>query len=103
MEDTLIEDNPLIDPLPDLSDIPDDRPEPWSDGWYRAVILESRTFTDKNGNARYFESSDTPAQKTGRNIRLQTQITRQSDGRTMNQTLLVNYRLDDFDRIQEVK
>ena len=82
--------------IPDLSDLPDERPEPWQDGWYKATILNQRTFTDKNGNDRCFESNDTPAQKTGRNIRLQCEIKRLTDGKTMNQSLLINYRPEDF-------
>lgn len=78
--------------IPDLSGI-DSAPQgtPLQDGWYAGVILEKRAFTDKNGNDRVFESSDTPAQRSGRNIRLQIEITRKSDGKTYNISSLTNY------------
>jgi hypothetical protein len=89
--------------IPDFSDVPDDRPEPWANGWYLATIYASRTFTDKNGNDQTFESSDTPAISSGRNIRLQVVVTRASDDRVMGMTHLINYRPEDFDRIDEVR
>lgn len=84
--------------IPDLSGIDgNDRPEPFADGWYRGVILEKREFTDKNGNERVFESSDTLSQKSdSRNIRLQLELTRKSDGKTLNVSTLVNYKPSDL-------
>lgn len=87
-----------------LSDIPDlssflettERSEPLQDGWYQGTIIAERKFTDNNGNDRVFESSDTPANKSGRNIRLQVALTRKSDGRTFNVSTLVNYQPNDF-------
>ncbi len=82
--------------IPDLSSIEDQRPEPFEDGWYQGTILGKREFTDSNGNDRVFESSDTPAQKNGRNIRLQVELTRKSDGRKLNVSTLINYRPEDL-------
>ena len=83
--------------IPDLSGVQDnDQPAPFSDGWYEGRILAKREFTDSNGNERVFESSDEPAQKSGRNIRLQIAIKRQSDGRTLNTSYLVNYQPEDL-------
>jgi hypothetical protein len=77
--------------IPDLSGIEDARPEPIADGWYQGVVLEKREFTDNNGNDRVFESGDTPAQRSGRNIRLQIELTRRSDNRKINVSTLINY------------
>jgi hypothetical protein len=83
--------------IPDFSGISDnDRPDPLADGWYQGTILEKREFVDSNGNDRVFESSDTPAQSNGRNIRLQVELTRRSDGRKFNVSTLVNYRAEDL-------
>lgn len=86
--------------IPDLSGIGDTEytpaSEPFADGWYAGTILEKREFTDKNGNDRVFESSDAPAQKSGRNIRLQVQLTRKSDGKQFNVSTLVNYKPEDL-------
>jgi len=83
--------------IPDLSGIADDQSsEPFGDGWYEGVIVNRREFTDKNGNDRVFESSDTPAQKSGRNIRLQLTLKRQKDSREFNTTALINYQPDDL-------
>jgi hypothetical protein len=83
--------------IPDLSGIGDSRPEfqPFVDGWYAGTILEKREFTDKNGNDRVFESNDTPAQRSGRNIRLQVVLTRK-DGQTLNIGSLINYNPADL-------
>jgi hypothetical protein len=81
--------------IPDLSGINDSGPEPFADGWYKGTILEKREFTDRNGNDRVFESSDTPAQRSGRNIRLQVVLTRK-DGRSLNIGALVNYNPADL-------
>jgi hypothetical protein len=83
--------------IPDLSVIEEARPEPFVDGWYQGTILGKREFTDNNGNERVFESSDSPAQSSdSRNIRLQVEIKRRADGRTLNVTQLVNYRPADL-------
>lgn len=83
--------------IPDLSGITEaPRSEPLADGWYQGTILAKREFTDSNGNDRVFESSDSPAQKAGRNIRLQIELTRRSDGRKFNVSTLVNYRAEDL-------
>jgi hypothetical protein len=83
--------------IPDLSGIGDSRPEfqPFVDGWYAGTILEKREFTDKNGNDRVFESNDTPAQRSGRNIRLQVVLTRK-DGQVLNIGSLINYNPADL-------
>lgn len=97
-----------------LGDIPDlgsfeseSKPafEPFVDGWYKGQILAKREFTDKNGNDRVFESTDTPSAKgDSRNIRLQLLITRK-DGKTMNLSALVNYNPEDLtqDVVQKVR
>lgn len=87
----------LLD-IPDLSEVSTDRPqtEPLADGWYEGQFLGKREFTDKNGNDRVFESSDTPAQSAGRNIRLQIELTRRSDGKKFNVGSLVHYRNEDL-------
>ena len=83
--------------IPDLSGVGDvPRSEPLSDGWYKGVILEKREFTDKNGNDRVFESNDTPAQRSGRNIRLQIELTRASDGKVFPLGTLINYQPSDL-------
>ena len=87
--------------IPDLSGIAtDDRPEPFADGWYEGTILAKREFTDSNGNDRVFESGDTAAQRTGRNIRLQVVLKRQADARTLNTSTLVNYQPEDLTSAQ---
>ena len=83
--------------IPDLSGIAtDDRPAAFEDGWYEGTILAKREFTDSNGNDRVFESGDTAAQRSGRNIRLQVVLKRQTDGRTLNTSTLVNYQPEDL-------
>src|SRR3954469_22070117 len=82
--------------IPDLSAIEDSRPDPLADGWYQGTILEKREFTDNNGNDRVFESSDGPAQRSGRNIRLQVELKRRSDGKTFNVSTLINYKAEDL-------
>ena len=83
--------------IPDLSGMEEEPSTEWADGWYEGTILEARRFTDSNGNDRVFESNDAPsASGNGRNIRLQVAIKRQSDGRTMNLSTLVNYRPEDL-------
>lgn len=84
--------------IPDLSGI-DDRAEfqPFENGWYAGTILSKREFTDKNGNDRVFESTDTVSQKgDSRNIRLQLELKRQSDGRVLNVSTLINYSPEDL-------
>lgn len=82
--------------IPDLSGIDDVRPDPLADGWYQGTILEKREFVDSNGNDRVFESSDTPAQRSGRNIRLQIELKRRSDGKAFNVSTLINYKPEDL-------
>lgn len=83
--------------IPDLSGIEDVRPDPLADGWYAGTILEKRSFTDNNGNDRVFESSDTVSQKSdSRNIRLQIELKRKSDGKVFNVSSLVNYKPSDL-------
>lgn len=83
--------------IPDLSGIMDDAgPAPFENGWYEGAILARREFTDSNGNDRVFESSDAPAARSGRNIRLQVAIKRQSDGRVLNTSTLINYQPEDL-------
>jgi hypothetical protein len=82
--------------IPDLSGIEESRPEPLADGWYQGTILAKREFTDSNGNDRVFESSDTPAQRSGRNIRLQVELKRRSDGKVFNLSTLINYNPADL-------
>ena len=83
--------------IPDLSDIGEEsRPDPFTDGWYEGVILGKREFTDQNGNDRVFESSDAASQRgDSRNVRLQVELKRQSDGRTLNVSTMINYRPED--------
>lgn len=83
--------------IPDLSGIGETATEnqPWVDGWYKGTIVAKREFTDSQGNDRVFESTDDPAQRSGRNIRLQVQLGRQ-DGKTMNISTLINYLPDDL-------
>ena len=92
----LMSDNFNLGDIPDLSAIEDSRPEPLADGWYQGTILEKREFTDNNGNDRVFESSDAPAQRSGRNIRLQVELKRRSDGKTFNVSTLINYKPEDL-------
>lgn len=83
--------------IPDLSSFAGgEEAAPFENGWYKAVIKERRTFVDNTGNERVFESSDEPAQRSGRNIRLQVEVTRQSDGRKMNISWLTNYNPSDL-------
>ena len=85
--------------IPDLGGIGDDRPEftPFEDGWYAGTILAKREFTDKNGNDRVFESGDGVSQRgDSRNIRLQVELTRASDGKKLNVSTLVNYNPNDL-------
>lgn len=83
--------------IPDLSGIGgDSEPTKWENGWYRGQVLGTRSFTDKNGNDRVFESTDgVSAKGDSRNIRLQTVITRK-DGKTLNSSVLINYNPDDL-------
>lgn len=79
--------------IPDLGGIADAEQQPLENGWYAGTIVGQRAFTDKNGNDRLFESSDTPSAKgDSRNIRLQVELKRQSDGKTFNTSALVNYK-----------
>ncbi len=89
-----------LEDLPDFSAVDDGGPsigDQWADAWYQGVIVDRRAFTDKNGNDRVFESTDAPSNNgDSRNIRLQVQITRAADGKTLNSAVLVNYRPDDL-------
>ena len=84
--------------IPDLSGIGDTQAfEPFANGWYKGTILPKREFTDKNGNDRVFESADTTsARGDSRNIKLQVSLTRQTDGKTLNTSVLVNYQPEDL-------
>ncbi len=83
--------------IPDLGSFSEDTGGGFEDGWYQGTILAKREFTDQNGSDRVFESGDTPAQKgDSRNIRLQTEIRRQSDNRTLYTSLTINYRPEDL-------
>ena len=76
------------------------------DGWYEGFFLHTRNFKSKDGTARTFSSGDTPSKDgASRNIRLEVEVTRKTDGRTMNLTMLLNYRYEDLDTstIQAVK
>ena len=97
--------------LPDVT-IPDfstfTRPEtaPWVEGWYKATILPFYEFTNNEGNTTRFETTDEPALKTGRNIRIVAAVTRQLDGLTRNiRSKNLNYRPTDFTaaRIAEIE
>lgn len=101
---TVEETNSMTDGIMNLGDIPDlstmvgleREPIVWTDGWYKAQIVEKREFTDKNGNDRTFASADLPSAKgDSRNITLQTIIARK-DGQTLNSKIGVNYRGDDL-------
>ena len=82
--------------IPDLSGITGSSSEPFADGWYQGTILARRAFVDSNGNDRVFESSDSPAQKSGRNIRLQVELKRRGDGKVFNLGTLINYNPADL-------
>ena len=89
----------ILGDIPDLNDVfgDTDGPAPFEDGWYQGTVLARREFTDSNGNDRVFESSDTvSAAGTSRNIRLQLEIKRASDGRTLNTSTLINYNPNDI-------
>lgn len=88
-----------------LGDIPDlsalvggsSDSQPWENAWYGAQILGKREFEDKNGNMRTFESNDSVAASgESRNIRLQVEVTRASDGKKLNISYLLNYRPSDL-------
>ena len=86
--------------IPDLSGLGGDSgggASSWQDGWYAATILQQRSFTDRNGNDRVFESNDAPsANGDSRNIRLQIEV-RRADGQTLHTGFLVNYRHADLE------
>ena len=85
--------------IPDLSGLGGDSgggASSWQDSWYAATILQQRSFTDRNGTDRVFESNDAPsANGDSRNIRLQIEV-RRADGQKLNTGFLVNYRQDDL-------
>lgn len=84
----------VLPDIPDLSGVVESyESTPFENGWYSGTILGKREFTDKNGNDRVFESNDAPsARGDSRNIRLQVELKRQSDGRTLNTSTLINYK-----------
>lgn len=93
--------------VPDLSGVFEEStgPDPFIDGIYEGTVQQERRITDRNGNERVFETTDTPsASGTGRNIRLQIEIKRKSDGRTLGTSYNVFYRPDDLsaETIQKV-
>ena len=94
----MVEGTLQLSEIPDLSTFEGEKTsEPFLDGWYGGTILEKRVFTDSNGNDRVFESSDTPSQDgASRNIRLQVELKRQSDGRTLTTNVQTNYRPEDL-------
>ena len=92
----MVDDVQNLGDIPDLSDVTDVQQGAFADGWYAARILEQRAFTDNNGNDRVFASTDEPSQKSGRNIRLQIEVKRKSDNRTLNTGYLINYRPEDL-------
>lgn len=88
-----------------LADVPDlsaligtgSESKSWENGWYSASILGRREFEDKNGNTRVFDSNDAVAASgESRNIRLQVEVTRASDGFKLNISYLLNYRPTDL-------
>lgn len=82
-----------IPEIPDLSGIQSSESNSFQDGWYGGLILEQRAFTDSNGADRVFASSDEPSQKgDSRNIRLQIEVKRGSDGRVLNTSAQINYQ-----------
>lgn len=96
---TMVDTDFQLGDIPDLTGVMDEpraAAEPFADGWYAGTILAKREFTDKQGNERIFESGDDVAARSGRNIRLQVELTRASDGRKLNISTLVNYQPDDL-------
>lgn len=86
-----------IPEIPDLSGITGGESNSFQDGWYGGLILEQRAFTDQNGADRVFASSDEVSQKgDSRNVRLQVEVKRGSDGRVLNSSVQVNYRPEDL-------
>ena len=94
----MVDETLAIPDIPDLSGIQDPTSrEPFGDGWYEGTIIAKRELTDRAGNERIFESDDTPSQAgDSRNIRLQTELVRQSDGRKLGTNVLINYRPEDL-------
>jgi hypothetical protein len=80
--------------VPDLTGMTEDRPEPWQIGWYSARILSTRTVTSREtGAAMIFNTDDTLSNRQdSRNIRLQLEVRRKSDGQMMHTNHLINYR-----------
>ena len=96
----MVEGTIAIPDIPDLSSVVEANSyaesEPFSDGWYEGVIVEKRVI-EKNGNEMIFESGDAPSQAgDSRNIKLQVELTRKSDGRKLNTSYLLNYRPEDL-------
>ena len=84
--------------IPDLSSLGggEGTGAPWENGWYSGTILSERSFVDRNGNDRVFQSADEPSMNgDSRNIKLQVSIT-SKEGRNLNVRYLVNYRPEDI-------
>ena len=85
--------------IPDLSSIEESgtKAAKLDDGWYEGTILERRELTDRSGNDRIFESDDQPSKGgDSRNIRIQVELVRKSDGRKLGTNTLINYRPEDL-------
>lgn len=81
--------------IPDLSGMTEDRPEPWADGWYGAIVQASQQF-EKDGMVTTYNTEDVLSRAgDSRNIFVRFQITRK-DGRRMQTKYLINYRPSDF-------
>jgi hypothetical protein len=97
MSELNLQDVPSIPDLSGIQDFNTSSSEPFEDGWYEGTIVAKREFQDKAGNDRVFETSDEPSQAgDSRNIKLQVEITRKSDGRKLGTNYLINYRPDDL-------
>lgn len=93
----MIEQGLSLGDIPDLSEVGTSESTAFQDGWYGGTIIEQRAFTDSNGSDRVFSSSDEVSQKgDSRNIRLQVELKRGSDGRVFNTSAQINYQPDDL-------
>ena len=83
--------------IPDLSALSEgNSTNEWQNGWYAGTILSERSFVDRNGNERVFQSGDEPSMNgDSRNIKLQVVVT-SKEGRTIHVRYLVNYRPEDL-------
>jgi hypothetical protein len=85
--------------IPDLSSIEESgaKASRFEDGWYEGTIQERRELTDRSGNDRIFESDDQPSKGgDSRNIRVQVELLRKSDGRKLGTNTMINYRPEDL-------